>query len=573
MTSPVFRYIWIFAVLFKLVYQKDMRNTIGNIKNEGDLFMFKNTGDTDKNVMIINVADSQWLNAFKKTSINLHFNIVYGLIHEQTEGLFKIFFPTSNYERMSDMNISINTQNQIYINRENKFFLDSIDPQLLKDLSEKEPIIISMMYRVFPVMEFRSARTIYISLVKYYFNILTKLNVDVVIFNLFPHGYSDYLIYALSEHLKIKVIAFEGLSMDGGDKLLISDNAGRDRYAYLKNKYSENIKKYENNSDKSLLSISSFVEARINQILTSEDITPIYSQNFIKNYQKSHNIFNKPLIIKVGLGYRNTLLTFLLHIVNKEMKKDHIIYLYRSINQINKNIIQQVKFYSKSKKLLKDYIDNTDLDESILSCTKYVYFPLHYQPEASTLSLGDYFFNQELAIDILAHSVPKGWKILVKEHIGQIIDNSDDNRLRPEGYYTMLKRLDNVLLVPLNITSKKLIKNSICVATVTGTTGIEALVLGKPVITFGSAWYNECRGVFKVSCKNECIETINKIEKGIDISLDDFKIFLHTIDESSINAYGRSYLQSILNFKLSDEYVESEIIRGLSKWWKEHIES
>ena len=121
---------------------------------------------------------------------------------------------------------------------------------------------------------------------------------------------------------------------------------------------------------------------------------------------------------------------------------------------------------------------------------RYVYFPLHYQPEASTLVRGVYYLDQVALIENITKSLPIGYKLYVKIHPS----SKGKHHL---SFYKKIASIFSVKLVPSDYNSWDLIENSSAVAVVTGTTGWEALQLGKPVITFGECFYNSLSFVYK----------------------------------------------------------------------------
>lgn len=117
---------------------------------------------------------------------------------------------------------------------------------------------------------------------------------------------------------------------------------------------------------------------------------------------------------------------------------------------------------------------------------RYVYFPLHVQPESSTMTLAPFYLNQVAIIENLAKSVPAGVQVYVKEHPNML-------GKRPISYYEQFRKIANVKLIPTHTDNFEVIKNAELIFTVTGTAGLEGLFLKKPVITLGSTSYNSCR--------------------------------------------------------------------------------
>lgn len=112
----------------------------------------------------------------------------------------------------------------------------------------------------------------------------------------------------------------------------------------------------------------------------------------------------------------------------------------------------------------------------------YYIYPIHYQPEASTVIGSPYYFDQLSVIKNLAFSMPAGVSLYVKEHVSNIGFPSI-------SFYRALQQLPNVVLVSPNANMKSFIRNSKGVITLTGTAGFEALLLGKPAYHFGDAFY------------------------------------------------------------------------------------
>lgn len=120
----------------------------------------------------------------------------------------------------------------------------------------------------------------------------------------------------------------------------------------------------------------------------------------------------------------------------------------------------------------------------------YVIFPLHYEPEASTLVRAPYYMNQSALVEDIAKSLPTGVVLYVKEH------PVARGRRRP-GYYEHLQSLFNVEVIAPWEDSWTLVKNAAAVAVITSTMGWESLLCGRPTIVFGHAFYNSFPLVYR----------------------------------------------------------------------------
>lgn len=128
---------------------------------------------------------------------------------------------------------------------------------------------------------------------------------------------------------------------------------------------------------------------------------------------------------------------------------------------------------------------------SVVRGEKYVYFPLHLQPELTTSILGGIFSDQLTAIEELSCQLPEDWFIYVKENPKQT------ESMRGEYFFKRLRSIRNVKYLDSSWDTFKLIRNAQFVSTITGTVGWEAISGGKNVLIFGKAWYRAAPGVYE----------------------------------------------------------------------------
>lgn len=121
-------------------------------------------------------------------------------------------------------------------------------------------------------------------------------------------------------------------------------------------------------------------------------------------------------------------------------------------------------------------------NETVVQGVPFVYFPLHLEPEATTTIYSNFYDNQLEVIRALSKALPVSWLIAVKEHPNM-------KHRRSKDFYRSLKKMPNVVMVKTYQPSWQLIRDCEIVATLSGTAGIEASIIGKPVIVFGKpAW-------------------------------------------------------------------------------------
>ena len=190
---------------------------------------------------------------------------------------------------------------------------------------------------------------------------------------------------------------------------------------------------------------------------------------------------------------------------------------------------------------------------------KYIYLPLHYQPECSTSPLGGVFADQILMVKILSYCLPKDWLVYVKEHPIQWATSSlAFFDFRYQGYYQEIAKIKNVKLVPIETNSHKLIANSQAVCTVSGTAGMEALLRSRPVLLFGNISFHDCPGVFKIKNSAACKEAIEKIVSGFKIDQQLIINYLASLDKVSYHLNIDRGVQEYL--KITEEDLARTII-------------
>lgn len=130
--------------------------------------------------------------------------------------------------------------------------------------------------------------------------------------------------------------------------------------------------------------------------------------------------------------------------------------------------------------------------KTLVKRNKYIYAPLHLEPEMVIDILGGRYREQALFIMKLREKIPDEISIIVKENPAQTTYGRD------KFFYETILGLHNVVYIREDVDTFSLIKDAHAVAAVLGTAGWEALRLGKPVITGGHAWYGCLPGVFHV---------------------------------------------------------------------------
>jgi O-methyltransferase len=162
----------------------------------------------------------------------------------------------------------------------------------------------------------------------------------------------------------------------------------------------------------------------------------------------------------------------------------------------------------------------------------YVYFPLHWQPEASTSPIGDIFVEQILIAQMIDFCLPKGWKLYVKEHPAQA------SLGRTPADYREYAMLANTVLIDQSFTTFQLTNGARAVATVSGTVGWEALMRHVPLLVFGEVAYAAAPGAFRIRTIADCQAAMDAL-KNRSYRLDDItnQCFLRALQDLAIDAH------------------------------------
>jgi hypothetical protein len=109
-----------------------------------------------------------------------------------------------------------------------------------------------------------------------------------------------------------------------------------------------------------------------------------------------------------------------------------------------------------------------------------MFFGLHMQPEASIDVFAHFFSNQARVIELMSRSIPPTHALLVKLHKSDVPNYSREHLER-------LARFPGVRLVSPYADTYELIKNADLVFAIQGTIGLEAGLLGRPLVMFGDS--------------------------------------------------------------------------------------
>ena len=274
----------------------------------------------------------------------------------------------------------------------------------------------------------------------YYFDYLSALlienQIELLLFFTLPHFGSDYLLVVLAKYLGI-------------DMVLMCQSLVPNRFFYVTN----------------LEDFGTFHTAKMTFNASYMTIPHEIKKTYF--YMKNIPIANRSCHYLLMNDLRK-------YILKKRSRKT----FWRCM----KSYIECLTF----KKNYKKYKENqVDLNK------KYVYFPLHLQPELTTSTLGGRYSDQLLALEMLSSMIPDDWLIYVKENPKQL------GLCRGSFFFMRLEKIKKAVYISKSFDTFALTESAQFVATITGSVGWEAISSGKQTVVFGQAWYNSLPGVIK----------------------------------------------------------------------------
>ena len=210
--------------------------------------------------------------------------------------------------------------------------------------------------------------------------------------------------------------------------------------------------------------------------------------------------------------------------------------------------LKQWRYSKKITELSKDF----DID----NFKPFIYFPLHMQPEMTSSALGGRTYNdQALLVNQLSSLCQKhGAYLVLKENPKQSFSHRSSIVLKN------IRSSANVVFAPTSYSTDTLIRNSTCVATISGTVGIESIARKKNVFVAGTSWYIEHPKVMSRFADLE--KFLGEHEKPCDTEGLKLEMFMENIAKTSWSGCSDSRYCS--TFNITTEVNEKILGRCLS---------
>jgi len=208
-------------------------------------------------------------------------------------------------------------------------------------------------------------------------------------------------------------------------------------------------------------------------------------------------------------------------------------------------------FYFKCLLTSRKYYDNIP-DRGTQDVITYT---LQYEPEASLLYAAPDFYNQLVFVEMILRSLPDGQSLYVKEHPNQF------GALGIKEWRKLRKKYHHLKFIYGRESGRELIKSSSMVITLSSTAGMDAILLGKPVIVAGRVFFSNFPNVKCINSYSELAALLQQPHKALPTQ-DIMQDILNHFRNMGINSYlGDPQPSSIL---YSDENL-THLINAISQ--------
>jgi len=397
-----------------------------------------------------------------------------------------------------------------------------LDEELIFQMRECEAVVLSMMDRMerFRRYSCGERREIYLKHLKAWNHIIVSEKIDLFISSNVPHLVFDYVTYDLCRFKNIPTIILKQSQIEGAFML----------FSNWKNPCPNLDKKYAYYIKRDDVKLSTNFNRHFLLHTGKADAVPFYMK-------------------KTSLGRR--LSRWLKSVFEERNWKRRLKFGFGKLSTAIK--------VSFATKILMSYYEKISQEADLRK--KYIYLPLHFQPEMTTMPCAGAFSDQRLIIDLLSSVLPKGYYIYVKENPKQT------SMMRSKEYYRQIREYPRVRFVSRKTDTFKLIKHCQAVATATGTAGWEALFRGKPVLMFGYDLYQYAPGVFRVKNAEDARRAFEFIKnKKSGPTKGQIKAFLKAFESVAVSGYIDESYRQVSHLSLEEN--EANLFRAISDYLK-----
>lgn len=285
-----------------------------------------------------------------------------------------------------------------------------------------------------------------------------------------PHSHAQYLIYEICLFLGVHIAHFIAWAILPLNFLYDKTNGHNVRKSFATDRGAIDI--FDQELDKYVSKLSGLSDKE---------------GKHEPSYMKHQRLRSRWLVKKKDAVTRGSVLLYreIRHHLGNKLRRQ-----YNPINPYDMGVWGWSKIRSKRQAKLLGSCRKAGVNVEFSN--QYVYFPLHFEPERTTNPDGGRFHDHFVVLVALRSILPTNVDILVKEHPSQFFYANKGSRGRSPLFYDLVKNIKGVRFVGTEGDSIDFIRKSVFVATITGSVGLEAALMGKKCLTFGQTWYEGC---------------------------------------------------------------------------------
>jgi hypothetical protein len=145
---------------------------------------------------------------------------------------------------------------------------------------------------------------------------------------------------------------------------------------------------------------------------------------------------------------------------------------------LGNQVSTHLRMIQNSRRLSPHYTD-------ISKVGRFIYYPLHVPGDIALTVRSPEYVDQLALVDFLCRTIPDGYRLVLKEHPAMV------GALRAQEVIALLRRHDNLILLPPTTNNYSVMRKARCIVTVNSKSGAEAGLLGKRVFVLGDAFYRD----------------------------------------------------------------------------------
>lgn len=380
-----------------------------------------------------------------------------------------------------------------------------LDEELIENMRECEATFMEMVTRLEwkKRVSYDTRKQWYFRHLRFWNDYITRNRINLYLSAWIPHEIPDIVIYYLCKLKKIPVVYF-GISSIRDTSFIEHD--WQESNIQTGERYAEFLARTPDTTDPLTIPLHERFDQRYRALIRSSgEIPPLEQQEVDVSYTKS--------VYRVLLRTPLKLLRFAL--------------LYLTPSGISRacSAWQWRKARRKVDAFYDAHAVEPDLNHS------FVYMPLHFQPEATTVPQAGGYEDQLLVAQMMDAYLPDDVLIYVKEH-----PRSSGTQKRGIEFYNKFLELKKVRFMPRTFNTFVLREH--CRATVTsaGTAGFEGLFRGKPVLLFGHCYYQYAPGIYRIHTSGDCREAVRAVfTEGRSPTRLQCRLFMKAMEETGVH--------------------------------------